>query len=421
MSGLLARLKLRARFLLASVTWRLARDFDGRFHQTAKNAVVNGRAYLSPRYSAAILNDFPSVRFKWVGRITGGDSKVAWALREMAVLVDKSRLAGEVVSFIQLRARWTEIICAGESNPPEVADDIASLDIVVPVFNNGQFLLGKSLPSLANNRLWGRMKVLVVDDGSDDETTAAILKFLEECVEQVDVLRTCSPPSGSASRPRNLGVAKSTSEWVSFLDPDNELTSGAYDELMGVAREAEKRGKSFDLVSGYQTKIGERLGITALNSVGGERWVSTPRSTLLETGEFPTVSTQAALIARSTIERAGISFVDSAIGQDTLFGWELIAHSRGAIFTDRASLIYYADRHGSVTNGSGDSYLDGLLRREQAQMYFLKSNNLLAAFRSGKGRTYLQKYSKLEERFSLDDHQKVAEFRRAVDEIYRTG
>ena len=61
------------------------------------------------------------------------------------------------------------------------------------------------------------------------------------------------------------------------------------------------------------------------------------------------ISTQAAVIDRSLLERSGLRFVEGAAGQDTLFGWELLAHAGCGAFTADAFLLYYAERAGSIS------------------------------------------------------------------------
>jgi glycosyltransferase involved in cell wall biosynthesis len=59
----------------------------------------------------------------------------------------------------------------------------ASLSVIVPVYNE-QFLIESSLARLeilGESSLLERIKVIVVDDGSEDDTPAAIARFRERC------------------------------------------------------------------------------------------------------------------------------------------------------------------------------------------------------------------------------------------------
>ena len=58
-------------------------------------------------------------------------------------------------------------------------------------------------------------EVLVVDDGSTDDTAAALARF-------GDRIRYLPGPHGGAGRARNRGVAAASRPLVAFLDSDDE-------------------------------------------------------------------------------------------------------------------------------------------------------------------------------------------------------
>jgi glycosyltransferase involved in cell wall biosynthesis len=85
------------------------------------------------------------------------------------------------------------------------------VSVVIPTYNRLE-LLKQCIHSVRNQRTPPR-EIVVVDDGSTDETIAW-------CESQSDlVLVRCL--RGGPSKARNLGVFRSTSEWVAFLDSDD--------------------------------------------------------------------------------------------------------------------------------------------------------------------------------------------------------
>src|SRR5699024_12048636 len=55
----------------------------------------------------------------------------------------------------------------------ELTNNEYELSIIVPVYNNAEYLLAKALPSLLRNHSWFSMEIILVDDGSTDAETTA--------------------------------------------------------------------------------------------------------------------------------------------------------------------------------------------------------------------------------------------------------
>lgn len=258
---------------------------------------------------------------------------------------------------------------------------IYSLSVIIPVFNNGEFLLSKALPSLLRNDCWRSMEVILVDDGSTDHSTISICTFLSSLFPNV---RTFSfPPggSGSASRARNKGIELSTCLAITFLDPDNEISTGGYDKLLSRFNAANSKGKHCDFLSGYQVKVSSQITINARHSYSSwPTMIRNPREEFFESGRFPTVSTQAAVIHKQLLHNHDISFIEGAVGQDTLFGWEVLLAARNPMFTNEAHLLYFSERDSSVTNNVNAAYFEKSIIRERAQVRWLKRNKLFEIY-----------------------------------------
>lgn len=255
------------------------------------------------------------------------------------------------------------------------------LSVVVPVYNNGKFLLAKALPSLKSNDMWMSMDVVLVDDGSTDESTIRICKSLADIYPNVQFFSFADGGSGSASRPRNKGVELAKARLVSYLDPDNEISPGGYDVLTRQFRRLEKAGEEIDFVSGYQVKVSKKTASTGRHARGDVRLVRDPRSEFFERGKFPVVSTQAAVIRKEMLQNGGVEFVERAAGQDTLYGWEVLLNARTGAFVDDAFLLYYAERSDSVTNTVSPQFFRKFLTNEQRQVEVLQKHGLLEKYK----------------------------------------
>jgi hypothetical protein len=100
--------------------------------------------------------------------------------------------------------------------------------IVIPTYNRAS-LLAEALESVFAQEFTG-YEVLVVDDGSTDETQ----QRLERYAGRVRVLRQENQGQGAA---RNLGIQQAAGEYVVFLDSDDvwfPWTLGTYHQALGM-------------------------------------------------------------------------------------------------------------------------------------------------------------------------------------------
>lgn len=99
------------------------------------------------------------------------------------------------------------------------------LSIIIPTFNRQQFLSEAVQSALEQS--WQNTEVIVVDDGSADDTPV----FLEGLSRQYPAhrFRYAAQENRGPSAARNLGMALSKGDYVKFLDSDDSIepTAGA--------------------------------------------------------------------------------------------------------------------------------------------------------------------------------------------------
>ena len=99
------------------------------------------------------------------------------------------------------------------SAPDPPVHDPELVSVVVPAWNAAGFLPSTLDSILAQT--WPRLEVIVVDDGSTDETSEILAGY----GERIRVIRI--PNSGGPSRPRNVGVEAAHGDLVAFFDSDD--------------------------------------------------------------------------------------------------------------------------------------------------------------------------------------------------------
>ena len=93
-----------------------------------------------------------------------------------------------------------------KKNPPTV-------DVVIPAYNAAQFIEA-TLQSVLAQTLLPR-KIIVVNDGSTDQTVDIVEGFQSERIELISV------KNGGVSRARNLGIRAAQADYIAFLDADD--------------------------------------------------------------------------------------------------------------------------------------------------------------------------------------------------------
>ncbi len=91
------------------------------------------------------------------------------------------------------------------------------LSVVIPTYNSAPLILRclESLEQQTSRK--AEFEVIVVDDGSTDDTVRVLQDYLRQTSLQLHVLH---PPHAGPAQARNHGIAVSQSDWIAFLDAD---------------------------------------------------------------------------------------------------------------------------------------------------------------------------------------------------------
>lgn len=90
--------------------------------------------------------------------------------------------------------------------------------IIVPVYNVENYVI-RCLESLKNQTYKGDYEVIIVDDGSTDNSK----KLVEKYIKDLTNFKLYSKKNGGLSSARNYGIKKSTGKYLLFVDSDDYL------------------------------------------------------------------------------------------------------------------------------------------------------------------------------------------------------
>lgn len=265
------------------------------------------------------------------------------------------------------------------------------LSVIVPVYNNGPFLLHKCVRSLERSSIFANMEIILVDDGSTDLRTHQILGELAERHRQVTVFKFGDTGSGSASRPRNKGLELATAPWVTYLDPDNEAICDGYAKLVQLAVD-----ESLDLALGdmlrysdgirtfhNSRKLGRNLDTSSAEGDGDS-------GSLLNRLDFYPMSIQAAVLNSAWLKDLRLEQPVGALGQDSFFFQQLVHYARRIDVLEVPIHIYYGAVQNSVVNTLGPRFFQKYLPLETARAAWLEEVGLMSDYKAGRAQTFMK-------------------------------
>lgn len=169
--------------------------------------------------------------------------------------VDVSQLARLMLSCGPLPAPLEALSCLQSLSPNlgkscwadnnfVYSDRTCMLSVIVPAYNVEKYI-DHCLESILRQQVTFDYEVIVVNDGSTDSTPVRLEKYKKN--ERICII---NQQNGGLSAARNTGITYSKGEYLCFVDSDDELPDGAFEQMMAVALQ-----KQAMLVAGSYEKV----------------------------------------------------------------------------------------------------------------------------------------------------------------------
>ncbi len=137
----------------------------------------------------------------------------------------------------------------------------ARVSVVIPSYNYGRYL-GAAVERALDQRVDGGVEVIVVDDGSTDDTPSVAERF----GERIQYVRQENRREAAA---RNNGASRASGEYLAFLDPDDYYLPGKL--AADVARFAQPDRPALVYSRALNVDPSERpIGVRRLAAVQGD-------------------------------------------------------------------------------------------------------------------------------------------------------
>lgn len=222
--------------------------------------------------------------------------------------------------------------------------------IIIPAYNCGGFI-ADAIKSV-QEQSYGNFEIVVVNDGSSDDTAAVV----EKLASADNRIKLVSKENGGPAKARNTGIASAEGEYLMFLDSDDVYSQGFLEEA---DRLIEKDGSELLVfgfeqiftVSGCKKRFAfENMHLEKYTDFG-EKFAAVYKSNILN-------QVWNKVVKKSLITENNIQFPDYRYGEDRLFVADVIEHSRGISISDKVFYNYIIDGDVSLISSYYDKKAD---------------------------------------------------------------
>jgi glycosyltransferase involved in cell wall biosynthesis len=214
------------------------------------------------------------------------------------------------------------------------------ISIIIPVFNVEHYIK-ESLNSIIKQSIgFENLEVIMVNDGSTDKSGEIIDQF----ASKYDNFKAIHLPenSGTAGKPRNIGIKFASSKYLMFLDPDDYYTDDACELLYNkiIEEKADIISGKYDILKSdqiieinFKNKGFENSDIINVKNIDEcENLLKLP----------PSVWTK--IFKHEFIQKNKIMFPEGIPGEDLVFFIESMLRARKIVFLNDYVVYHYRIR-----------------------------------------------------------------------------
>ena len=167
------------------------------------------------------------------------------------------------------------------------------ISVIIPTYNREK-LIGRSIKSVLN-QTYSNLEIIIIDDCSSDNTNSEIYKLKDNRIRYIK-LRI----NKGANFCRNLGIKKSTGEYISFLDSDDIYY---FNKLEKQIKNIKKNKSNFDFCKSsiYINNKNFSFNFTLPNSFQEKSILNGKILDELYKGNF--ISTQSIIISKKILKK----------------------------------------------------------------------------------------------------------------------
>ncbi len=211
------------------------------------------------------------------------------------------------------------------------------ISVIIPVYN-GEKTIERSLRSVLDQTLKD-LEVIVVDDGSTDNTVGVIGKVKDE---RVRLIRQENAGQGMA---RNAGLKAAKGEYVGFVDADDTVEPRMYERMLAAARSSGAQVVQCAMcdIRGDDRQIRPVIEDISVTVDDREEYANRYVRRLIHTNEVCNK-----LILKRFLDENGLLFGDTRVifSEDLLLNLQMLSKLEKIYFMGDAFYNYYISENG---------------------------------------------------------------------------
>ena len=226
------------------------------------------------------------------------------------------------------------------------------IDIIIPVYNTPKEDIKRCIDSILN-QTYKNFNIIIIDDGSKDETKEYLDSFKTNNIIIKHIL------NNGVSNARNLGIEISTSQYIAFVDADDTIEKTFLEDAYNIIEDNE-----LDIIIGGYNEIKDnkisRVRLSspglhiyegaAINNFMKKLLTSKTEECNKEIGDCPTGRIYTRLFRRDSIDNLRFN-VNVHMSEDTLFMIDYINQANRIGIIDKVWYNYYINDY-SISNAT---------------------------------------------------------------------
>lgn len=115
----------------------------------------------------------------------------------------------------------------------DVNNETPVLTILIPAYNVEKYI-GGTLYSLINQKNANKLEILVINDGSVDNTEKAVKDFIKKVDNGNKIIKLINKENGGHGSALNVGLEKATGKYLKIIDGDDTFNSDVFGEFIDI-------------------------------------------------------------------------------------------------------------------------------------------------------------------------------------------
>lgn len=245
-----------------------------------------------------------------------------------------------------------------------------NVSVIIPVYNAEKHL-ENTIQSVINQSLgFENIELILVDDASKDDSKKIIKSYSEKYDNIIPYYSEIN--HGFPGFGRNIGLEKATSDYIMFMDNDDEydteMCKTLYETMIGEKADIVVCGRMMiDEISNVEEKIPYRNGIDE-----GDKIVLKNEELLY----FNSHIVLNKIFKKEIIKSNKLKFNEHSRLDDDMFTWDYYLNSKKMIYLNKYYGYCWHIRNDSLSHTNAEKYIDEIITCINYEFNQLKKNKL---------------------------------------------